>query len=232
VLLPGLCAGRAAAMSQRVTTSRIIEPCRLTLRQLALVPDDELMAHLQQGHSDALGVLFDRYHRVVLAVASKIVRDASEAEDVMQGVFLEIYRAAAQFDGSKGGTKAWILQYAYHRALNRRRQLTARCFYSQVSPEEIDRVRSSLSLPRNVLQAQERSVLINEALAQLKGRQKEVLKLAYFDGLTMGEIAVRTGESVGNVRHHFYRGLDQLRLFLDIGSSSTETVEEAARVGA
>jgi RNA polymerase sigma-70 factor, ECF subfamily len=222
-----------ASMPQRVTTRQVIEPCHLTPRQLAAVSDDELMSHLQCGHDDALGVLFDRYHRLVLTVASKIVRDASEAEDVMQAVFLEIYRAAAQFDRSKGATKAWILQYAYHRAINRRRQLTNRCFYSQVSPEELDRVHPATSASRNMLQAQERSVLIHEALAKLKGRQKEVLELAYFDGLTMKEIAGQIGESVGNVRHHFYRGLNQLRLCLENEYSSAGAIrEEAARVGA
>ena len=65
------------------------EPCHLTLRQLKALSDEELMAHLQGGHADALAVLFDRYHRLVLTIASTILRDAAEAEDVMQIIFLD-----------------------------------------------------------------------------------------------------------------------------------------------
>jgi RNA polymerase sigma-70 factor (ECF subfamily) len=84
------------------------------------------MAHLRRGQGDALAVIFDRYHRLVFHVALKILRDVGEAEDVMQNVFLEIYKASAQFDAARGNTKVWILQYAYHRSMNKRLQLIAR----------------------------------------------------------------------------------------------------------
>ena len=100
-----------------------------TFAKLKDLNDDELMAHLQGGCNDALAVLFDRYYRLVLSIALKIVRDPGEAEDVMQTVFLEIFRSAAQFDPAKGTTKVWILQYAYHRAINRKQHLNARRFY-------------------------------------------------------------------------------------------------------
>src|SRR5271170_6401784 len=100
--------------------------------------DGELMAHLQDGCNDALTVLFDRYYRLVLSIALKIVRDPGEAEDVMQSVFLEIIRSVAQFDPSKGSTKVWILQYAYHRAINRRQHLNVRKFYDQTSMDDVE----------------------------------------------------------------------------------------------
>lgn len=93
--------------------------------------DNELMADLQTGHGDALTVLFDRYHRLVLSIALKIVRHRAEAEDVMQNVFLEIFRAAAQFDPAKGTTKTWLLEYAYHRSFNRRQQLAGKALLSR-----------------------------------------------------------------------------------------------------
>jgi RNA polymerase sigma-70 factor (ECF subfamily) len=91
-----------------------------TLAELKGLNDEELMAHLQNGYNDALAVLFDRYYRLVLSIALKIVRDPGEAEDVMQTVFMEIFRSVAQFDPAKGTTKVWILQYSYHRAINRK----------------------------------------------------------------------------------------------------------------
>jgi RNA polymerase sigma-70 factor (ECF subfamily) len=96
------------------------------------------MAHLRGGCNDALAVLFDRYYRLVLSIALKIVRDPGQAEDVMQTVFLEMFRSAAQFDPVKGTTKVWILQYTYHRAINRKQHLNARKFYGQTDLEEVD----------------------------------------------------------------------------------------------
>src|ERR1700758_931839 len=82
--------------------------------------DEDLMGFLRDGHHDALAVLFDRYHRLILNISLRILRDAGEAEDLMQSVFFEIYRSAAQFDQSRGAAKVWILQYVYHRGFNRR----------------------------------------------------------------------------------------------------------------
>ena len=72
----------------------------LQYAELAPLSDEVLMAHLQAGHHDALAVLFDRYHRLVLTVALRILREAGEAEDLMQSVFLEIFRCAAQYDAA------------------------------------------------------------------------------------------------------------------------------------
>src|SRR5262245_35032959 len=98
-------------------------------RELAALNDEEVMSSLQAGADDALAVLFDRYHRLVYSIAVRIVRDRGEAEDVTQIVFLDFYKAAAQFDPAKGTTKTWLLQYAYHRALGRKRHLNVRRFY-------------------------------------------------------------------------------------------------------
>jgi RNA polymerase sigma-70 factor (ECF subfamily) len=91
--------------------------------------DEELMEGLCTGAPDALSFLFDRYYRLVFSIALKILRDRGEAEDIMQEVFLEIYRAPEKFDPSRGGVKTWILQHAYHRSLNRRKYLKVRGFY-------------------------------------------------------------------------------------------------------
>src|SRR6266852_9285241 len=103
----------------------------LSYGELARLSDEALMLHLSTGHHDALAVLFDRYHRLVLNVALRILRDTGEAEDLMQSVFLEIFHTAAQFDPAKGATKVWILQYAYHRSFNRREYLNLRGLYER-----------------------------------------------------------------------------------------------------
>src|SRR5712671_3249595 len=103
---------------------------------LAGLSDEKIMAEIQAGNGDAFAVLFDRYHRLILVTAIKIVRDVSEAEEVTQSVFLEIYRAARQFDPARGNLKVWLLQFAYHRSINRRNYLTLRQFYSRVDIDQ------------------------------------------------------------------------------------------------
>jgi RNA polymerase sigma-70 factor (ECF subfamily) len=185
-----------------------------TFAKLKDLDDDELMAHLQGGCTDALAVLFDRYHRLVLSIALKIVRDPGEAEDVMQTVFLEIFRSAAQFDPAKGTTKVWILQYAYHRAINRKQHLNARKFYSQTDLEEVETRVPETAPTLGRFTQPELKHLLQQGLKTLNGPQRHVVELASYDGLSMREIADKTGDTLSNVRHHYYRGLQKLRSFV------------------
>ena len=172
------------------------------------------MAQLQTGCNDALAVLFDRYHRLVLSIALKIVRDPGEAEDVMQSVFLEIFRSVAQFDPAKGTTKVWILQYAYHRAINRRQHLNARKFYDQTNLDEVETRLPEAASTLGGFTQHELKHLLRQGLATLNGPQKQVVELASYNGLSMREIADKLGDSLSNVRHHYYRGLEKLRSFV------------------
>jgi RNA polymerase sigma-70 factor (ECF subfamily) len=183
------------------------------------------MAHLKGGCNDALAVLFDRYYRLVLSIALKIVRDPGEAEDVMQTVFLEIFRSAAQFDPDKGTTKVWILQYAYHRAINRKQHLNARKFYNQTDLEEVETRVPETSPTLGRFTQPELKHLLQQGLKTLNGPQKHVVELASYDGLSMKEIADKTGDTLSNVRHHYYRGLQKLRSFIG------ETTEKGKAAG-
>jgi RNA polymerase sigma-70 factor (ECF subfamily) len=176
--------------------------------------DGELMAHLQAGCNDALAVLFDRYHRLVLSIALKIVRDPGEAEDVMQNVFLDILRSVAQFDPAKGTTKVWVLQYAYHRAINRKQHLNVRQFYNQTSIDEVETRLPGTASPLGGFAPHELRHLIRQGLATVSSAQKRVIELVSYDGLSMQEIANKTGDTLVNVRHHYYRGLEKLRSFI------------------
>lgn len=185
-----------------------------TPAELSSLSDEQLMAKMKAGCNDALAVLFDRYHRLVLSVALKIVRDPAEAEDVMQTVFLEVFRAVAQFDESKGTTKVWILQYAYHRAINRKQQLSARGFFDSMDVDEAEPILAEPSSIYGRFTQAELKVLLQQALATLGDSQRRVIELASYRGLSMKEIADKTGDSLANVRHHYYRGLIKLRSFI------------------
>jgi RNA polymerase sigma-70 factor (ECF subfamily) len=216
------------------------EPCGLSVEHLTRLPDPHLMAHLSAGHHDALAVLFDRYHRLVLSVAFKILRDASEAEDVMQSVFLEIYRAAGQFDTARGSVKIWLLQYAYHRSLNRRDYLKLRGYYER-KRDAVGHPGSSETADGDaapgLLTLPEVRCLVREGLESLNHSQRRTLHLAYFEDMPLQEIARKTGESLGKVRHHYYRGIRRLRaLFLNHdenrnGNRTRKVSYEIARPG-
>src|SRR5215510_4173255 len=107
--------------------------------------DEDVMEQMREGNPNALPVLFDRFYRLVLKVALRILRDPGEAEDVMQDVFFEIFNKAGQFDPAKGSAKTWIVQYAYHRSLSRRQYLALRNFYDrhQISEHEVSESPSS-----------------------------------------------------------------------------------------
>src|SRR5215831_13658133 len=104
------------------------------------VEDEILLTQVHSGHTAALGVLFERYFRLVFDTARRILRNRVEAEDLVQDVFIEIHKKASLYDPQKGSVKTWIMQYAYHRSFNRRKYLALRGFYDasiKVSPAHV-----------------------------------------------------------------------------------------------
>lgn len=199
---------------------RYVKP--LSLAELHRLSDEELIVRLQEGQSDGLAVLFDRYQKLVLSIALRIVRDPGEAEDVTQTVFLDIFRAVGQFDPSKGNTKVWLMQYAYHRSFNRRQHLENREFYRNTELEEELAPRPVEARATLGLSSLETTALVRQSMKTLSDAQKTVIELACYEGLSMREIADRTGDSFVNVRHHYYRGLQKLRSFISGGGATKQ----------
>src|ERR1700761_8610313 len=129
---------------------------------LNALSDEDLMLQLREGDGDALAVLFDRYNRLIMSIALRILRDVGESEDLMQSVFLEIFRAAAQFDPSKGTAKVWILQYAYHRSFNRRQYLNRRGSYDD--PQDIEALAGAVKPYSRTLDSMELKRMLDEAM--------------------------------------------------------------------
>lgn len=177
------------------------------------VADEVLLQRLQTGEQEALGFLFQRYARVVRNVAARILRDVTEAEDLAQDLFLFIQRKCAIFDVSKSSARSWIIQMAYHRAIERRRYLTTRQFYARTEIEA--NTVHMVGTPTAESDYSAEVVFGRNGLAKvlkcLSSDQRETLRLHFFDGFTLAEISERMGQPLGNVRHHYYRGLDKLR---------------------
>src|SRR5579863_4244581 len=116
------------------------------------IADDNLLRNIGEGCSDCFALLFHRYCRQVFSVSFKILRDRAETEDILQEVFLSIYLRQERFDPSRGSVRTWILQFAYFKALLRRRYLNIRHFYKQEEvseSRELQNTRSSVSFGMN-----------------------------------------------------------------------------------
>jgi RNA polymerase sigma-70 factor, ECF subfamily len=190
------------------------------------VSDEALVVQICAGSREALAILFRRYARLVRGVAYRVLRDASEADDLLQDVFLLIHRLCTTFDSSKGPVRFWILQMAYRRAISRRRYLTCRHFYTRL---ELNDAATELVDPRTSTGEFEDSIdgslgvgglqALFEALSE---NQRETLRLFFIEGYTFDEIAEKLGQSRGNVKHHYFRGLDRLRKQLFGGKLPSE----------
>lgn len=173
--------------------------------------DETFMAALKAGEKSALIEMFRRYSRLVLSIAIRILRDAAEAEEIVQEVFLFLHQRASEFDRSKGDAKGWVIQLAYHRSLDRHRFLrrTERKFGTD-DQALADTLAGSHDPERHAVVRQSRE-LLKEAFENLSERQRRTLELFFFEDLDYEEIANRIGESQDNVRHYYYRGLKKLR---------------------
>jgi RNA polymerase sigma-70 factor, ECF subfamily len=172
------------------------------------LPDESLLREVGGKSKEALALLFSRYRGAVLNIARRILRDASEAEDLCQDVFLLLFEKAKLFDASKGTASSWIIQIAYHRAINRRQYLTRRQHYDTEALDEEQIGGACQPLLIDEITARN---LLNRLREELSEEQRETLELHFFEGYSLREIAEKTNQTLGNVRHHHYRALERLR---------------------
>jgi RNA polymerase sigma-70 factor (ECF subfamily) len=172
--------------------------------------DTELIRRVAAGDRAAVGLLYDRYAALLLAVAQRIVGDPREAEDLLHDVILEIWRAAGDHDEARGSVRSWILMRMRSRSLDRRRApRVAR--QVALTPQVVDET-PALDDPQL---APDRA-RVRKALAALPPEQRAVLELGYYEGLSSTEIAERLAAPVGTVKSRVAAGLSKLRAGLDL----------------
>jgi RNA polymerase sigma-70 factor, ECF subfamily len=159
-----------------------------------------LIRRLAKGDAAALGEFFDRYAGRALGLALRILRDRTEADDVVQEVFVQVWRQAARYDPARGNPEAWVCTMARTRALDRLRWRTARREdSSDAAPLQVD------------APATEETLAVRQALGDLSAEQRRALELAYYEGLTQSEIAHRLGEPLGTVKTRIRTAMMRLR---------------------
>jgi len=179
--------------------------------------DAILLARIQVDDPDALAILFRRYAQLVRNVGRRVLGDKTEADDLVQEVFLYIHRKSSLFDNLKGSASSWIVQISYTQALLRRRRLKSQGFYLSGITDR----------PRECEQVTNEGADYDYTVEGLFGRngwkriaedltedQRETFRLHFFEGYTFTEIAEKLGQSYANIRNHHYRGLEKLRRHL------------------
>lgn len=197
---------------------RVLTP---PLRSAGLdLSDEVLIERACGGDREALSSLFCRFARQVRGVAYHVLRDPSEADDILQDVFILIQRSCMTFDASKGSARHWILQMAYRRAISRRRYLTSRRFYQWVDVDEAGELRDPHVEVDRINERVDGALKVSaldEAFGNLSEDQRQTLRLYFFEGYALDEIATKLCQSKGNVKHHYFRGLERLRKHIFAG---------------
>jgi RNA polymerase sigma-70 factor (ECF subfamily) len=173
--------------------------------------DEQLMAALGQRSSTALEELFDRHHRVALAVAYRIVGQSSLAEDVVQDAFAAAWGQAGSFDERRGGARSWLLSIVRHRAIDATRKSSFR--QERVPLDDVVERPS----PVEVWSEVEKEIdgqLVRRALSAIPAEQRQAIELAYFGGLTNQEIAGSLQVPLGTVKGRIRLGMQKLRTLL------------------
>lgn len=161
------------------------------------------------GDSDALGDLHDRYVGLLLATGVRILGNRREAEDLVHDVLMEIWHRCADYDPERGSVRTWLLVRLRSRALDRTRR-ASRFRVQPLQERDLDGHRASGDEPGHGLDHER----VRQALLDLPAAQRQVLELAYFDGLSATEIAERLDVPVGTVKSRTAAGLAKLRAAL------------------
>jgi RNA polymerase sigma-70 factor (ECF subfamily) len=181
------------------------------------------MEQMQNGQTAALGILFSRYHRLVFDITKRVLRDRGEAEDILQDVFIEVFKKASLYDPDKGSVKTWLLQYAYHRSFNRRKYLALRSFYnSSPAAALVDLEMAAGREGREGMSLQDWQRVLNKGMEELNTKERRMIELVAFEGLTVREASQQMHETYVNGRNHYYRALKKLRRFFSTSNQDSK----------
>jgi RNA polymerase sigma-70 factor (ECF subfamily) len=172
------------------------------------VSDVSLLHAIARRDEAALSSLYDRYRVILFGLLVRILSSREEAEDILQEVFIQVWRRAADFDELRGKPFTWLVTLARSRAIDRLRLLQARDRVAVAAARDAPEEASDAML--DTLRSEQKRI-VAEALAELPEEQRRALMLAYFEGLTQTEIAARLGSPLGTVKTRMRSGMIKLR---------------------
>jgi len=171
--------------------------------------DADLATRLQRREPDALGELYDRYGRLAYSIILRVVRDSAIAEDLVQETFLRVWNRVQGFDATKGALGPWLLAVARNRAIDYLRSSSGR-ERNSVDLEETDHPSLYIEMESGIL-ASDKARFVKAAVDRLASNQRQVIELAYFEGLSQSEMAERMGQPLGTIKTWVRAALKTLR---------------------
>jgi RNA polymerase sigma-70 factor, ECF subfamily len=163
--------------------------------------DAELLRAVARGDESAFARVYDRYSAILLGLMLRILRSRAEAEDVLQEVFLQVWQRAHSFDPERGRAFTWLVTLARSRAIDRLRSTGSRERAARASAEDAPpRETASGEWADNAAIRAERAEAVRAALAELPEEQRQVLMLAYLEGMSQSEIAAAKNQPLGTVK--------------------------------
>jgi RNA polymerase sigma-70 factor (ECF subfamily) len=179
-------------------------------------PDSQdvlLIGRAAAGDSAAFAELYDRHSRVVFGLLLRILKRRSDAEEMLQEVFFQVWRKAADYRPERASPKGWMLMIARTRALDRVRSSRARREREERTARDGDPATATIAPPRGPerLEARERRQHIGRVLSELPDEQRRAIECSFFEGLTHPEIAERLGVPLGTIKSRILLGMKKLR---------------------
>ncbi|AKQ66341.1 RNA polymerase sigma-70 factor, ECF subfamily [Myxococcus hansupus] len=178
--------------------------------------DQALLRQVALGSAQAMREVYARCGGRCFAIALRLLPSRADAEEVMQEAFLEVWRRAREFDPARGGLEAWVTTIARTRAIDRVRSLGTMARVVEGVSHQGPPVSATPTAPDEAAGQGESRVRVLAALAQLPPEQREVVELAYFEGLSQREIAERTGDPLGTVKTRARLALEKLGGLLEV----------------
>jgi RNA polymerase sigma-70 factor, ECF subfamily len=177
---------------------------KISRESRAVTPDAELLQRIRRGDEGAMAELYDRFSAVVFSAALRVLGEASQAEDVLQEVFLQLWRNPSAFDSNRGSLAAWLAVIARHRAIDhlrrRRPETDVEDVVLAVDPELDGQAARAEAIGR-----------IRAVMETMSDEQRSALEMAFFEGLTHTEIADKTGEPLGTIKTRIRSALIAIR---------------------
>ena len=174
--------------------------------------DVELLHAVARGDEAALARLYDAYRVILFGLLVRILNSREEAEDILQEVFIQVWRRAKDFDEKRGRPFTWLVTLTRSRAIDRLRLLGAR--QRLATSAERERAEEASDALTDTIKGTQKEV-VRRALAELPEEQRHTLLLAYFEGLTQSEIAAKLGAPLGTVKTRMRSGMMKLRALLE-----------------
>jgi RNA polymerase sigma-70 factor (ECF subfamily) len=195
-------------------------------RNLMPVPasfqDTDLMRKVALGDRAAFGQLFDRYNQLALNLAARVLNERQEAEDVVQEVFLQLWRDASSYRQERGNVSTWIVAIARSRAIDKLRSRRARRILDPVGDgsEETQDLAERLPDPKVRQDDLDNQLLVRKAFGSLAVDQRVAIEMAYYEGMSQSEIAEALREPLGTIKTRIRSGLLKLKQALGSGAGN------------